>query len=118
MFAVVKENKLEDLFLNIKQNNMSKLTPINGIVVLKTLDSEEQTYGAIIIPDLGKDLPEMGQVVASSDTYNWQQGTYYKTKLEKGQKVLIPKMGSMKVTVDGEDYILIKETEILAILEN
>lgn len=97
---------------------MSKLKPINGIAVLKWIEEDEMTYGNIVIPDMGKEKPEVGEVVASSDTYNWQQGIYYKTKLEVGQKVLIPKMGSMKVTVDGEDYILIKETEILAILEN
>lgn len=97
---------------------MSKLKPINGIAVLKKVEHEEMLYGNIVVPDMGKEKPEVGEVVASSDTYNWQQGTYYKTKLEIGQKVLIPKMGSMKVTVDGEDYILIKETEILAILEN
>lgn len=97
---------------------MNKLKPLNGIAVLKVVEEEEMTYGNIVIPDMGKEKPEMGEVVQASDTYNWHQGTYYKTKLQPGQRVLIPKMGSMKVTLDGEDYILIKETEILAILEN
>lgn len=97
---------------------MSKLKPLNGIVVLKRIEHEEQTYGAIIVPDMGGEKPEMGEVVDASDTYNWHTGEYYKTKLEPGQRVLIPKMGSMKITLEGEEYILIKETEILAILEN
>ena len=97
---------------------MSKLKPLNGIAVLKKVEREEQSYGAIIVPDLGQDLPDMGEVVDASDTYNWHTGEYYKTKLEPGQRVLIPKMGSMKITLEGEEYILIKETEILAILEN
>ena len=97
---------------------MSKLKPLNGIVVLKVVEEEEMTYGNIVIPDMGKEKPEMGEVVHSSDTYNWHTGEYYRTHVSPGDKVLIPKMGSMKVTVDGEDYILIKETEILAILEN
>jgi chaperonin GroES len=97
---------------------MSKLKPINGIAVLKWIEEDEMTYGNIVIPDMGKEKPEVGEVVAFSDTYNWHHGQYVPSNLVKGQKVLIPKMGSMKVTVDGEDYILIKETEILAILEN
>lgn len=97
---------------------MNKLKPLNGIVVLKVIEEEEMTYGNIVIPDMGKEKPEMGEVVEASDTYNWHKGEYYRTNLQPGQRVLIPKMGSMKVTLDGEDYILIKETEILAILEN
>lgn len=96
---------------------MSKLTPINGHVIIKPLDFEEQTYGNIVIPDLGKEKPEIGEVISVSDTYNWHTGEYYRSKLTPGQKVLIPKLGSVKITVDGEDYIITKETEILSIYE-
>jgi len=74
-------------------------------------------YGAIELPDLGKEKPELGIVVEVSDTYNWHLGDYYRTKVKVGDKVVIPKMGSMIISQDGEDYILIKETEILAVIE-
>ncbi len=96
---------------------MSNIKPLNGIIVLKKLEEAEQTYGQIVIPDMGKEKPELGIVVETSDTYNWHKGDYYKTKVQVGDKVVIPKMGSMVISNDGEDYILIKETEILAILE-
>jgi chaperonin GroES len=96
---------------------MSKLKPQNGHVILRPIEEQEQTYGNIVIPDMGKEKPEIGEVIATSDTYNWHTGDYYKTKLTPGQKVLIPKMGSAKITVDGEDYFITKETEILAIYE-
>ena len=96
---------------------MSKLTPVNGHVIIRPIDNEEQMIGNIVIPDLGKEKPEIGEVISSSDTYNWHTGEYYRTKLTPGQKVLIPKMGSVKITVDGEDYIITKETEILSIYE-
>jgi chaperonin GroES len=95
---------------------MSKIKPLNGIIVLKKLEEEEQTYGQIVIPDMGKEKPEMGIVVEVSDTYNWHRGDYYESKVKVGDKVVIPKMGSMTISQDGEDYILIKETEILAII--
>lgn len=97
---------------------MSNIKPLNGIIVLKKLEEEEQTYGQIVIPDMGKEKPEIGIVVETSDTYNWNQGSYYKSKVKVGDKVVIPKMGSMVVSHENEDYILIKETEILAVIEN
>lgn len=97
---------------------MGKIKPLNGIIVLKKLDEEEQTYGQIVIPDMGKEKPELGIVVETSDTYNWHRGDYYESRVKVGDKVVIPKMGSMVVSNEGEDYILIKETEILAVLEN
>jgi chaperonin GroES len=97
---------------------MSKLNPLNGFLVLKPVEEQEQTYGNIVIPDLGKERPEMGEVVATSETYNWHTDNYVKSTVEVGQKVLIPKMGSMKITIEGEDYFIAKDTEILAVLKD
>ena len=96
---------------------MSKLTPLNGHIIIKPIEEEEQTYGNIVIPDMGKEKPEIGVVISVSNTYNWHTGDYYKSKIEPGNKVLIPKMGSMKFTIDGEEYFITKETEILAVYE-
>lgn len=96
----------------------SKLKPLNGIIVLKRIEEGEQMYGAIVLPDLGKEKPELGIVVETSNTYNWNRGDYYESRVKVGDKVVIPKMGSMVVSHEGEDYILIKETEILAVIEN
>jgi len=96
---------------------MSKLIPQNGNVIIKPIEEQEQTIGNIVIPDMGKERPEIGEVIEASDTYNWNTGEFFRTKLIPGQKVLIPKMGSVKVSVDGEDYFITKETEILAVYE-
>ena len=96
---------------------MSKLIPLNGNVIIKPIENEEQMVGNIVIPDMGKEKPEIGEIVSASDTYNWHTGEYYRTKLTPGQKVLVPKMGSVKISVDGDDYIITKESEILSIYE-
>lgn len=94
---------------------MSKLNPINGFVLLKPVEEQEKTYGAIIVPDLGSEKPEIGEVVATSSTYNYHKGEIIQSALTVGQKVLIPKMGSMKISVEAEDFFITKETDILAI---
>ena len=93
---------------------MSKLQPMNGNVILKPIESQEETFGNIIIPDLGKERPEMAEVVETSAMYNWYSDKNIESQLKPGMKVLIPKLGGMKITVDGEDYFIAKETEILS----
>ena len=96
---------------------MRKITPLNGFIVLKPVESEEETFGNIIIPDLGKERPEMGIVVATSDVYNYNTDKLVISTLEEGEIVLIPKLGSQRIVIDGEDYYICKESDILAVIE-
>ena len=96
---------------------MKKITPLNGYVVLKPIESQEETFGNIIIPDLGKERPEMGEVVATSDVYNYHTDKLVISTLEIGEIALIPKMGSQRIVIDGEDYYICRESEIFAVIE-
>lgn len=91
---------------------MSKLQPLNGYIVLKPIEEDEQMYGNIVIPDLGKERPEMGEVVATSTTYNFHSDKEILSALSIGDKVLIPKLGSVRISVDSEDYYICKEQDI------
>lgn len=91
---------------------MSKLQPLNGYIVIRPIEEEEQMYGNIVIPDLGKERPEMGEVVAISETYNYNSDKFVKSQLQIGDKVLIPKMGSVRITVDSDEYYITKEQDI------
>lgn len=93
---------------------MSKLNPVNGYIVIKPIEEDEQMYGNIVIPDLGKEKPEMGEVVATSDTYNFNSDRFVSSQLSVGDKVLIPKLGSVRITVEGEEYYITKEQDIYA----
>jgi len=96
---------------------MKKITPLNGYVVLKPIESQEETFGNIIIPDLGKERPEMGEVFATSDIYNYHTDKLVISTLEIGEIALIPKMGSQRIVVDGEDYYICRESEIFAVIK-
>jgi chaperonin GroES len=91
---------------------MNKLQPLNGYIVIKPIDEEEQMYGNIVIPDLGKEKPEMGEVVATSDTYNFHSDSLVESKLKVGDRVLVPKLGTVRVSVENEDYYICKEQDI------
>ena len=96
---------------------MNKLRPVNGNVVLRPIEEEELMAGNIIIPDMGKEKPEMAEVVAISNVYNFNTDTIVPTDLEVGMKVLLPKMGAQTVTIDGEEYYITAQNSILSIVE-
>lgn len=93
---------------------MSKLQPLNGYLILRPVEEEEQMYGNIVIPDLGKERPEMGEVVAISNTYNYNSDKFVSSNLQLGDRVLIPKLGSLRITVEGDEYFICKEQDVYA----
>ena len=96
---------------------MNKLRPVNGNVILRPIEEEELMAGNIIIPDMGKEKPEMAEVIAVSPVYNFNTDTVVPTDLEVGMKVLLPKMGAQTVTMDGEEYYITAQNSILSIVE-
>ena len=97
---------------------MSKLKPVNGNVVLRPIEEEEQMAGNIVLPDMGQERPDMGEIISISEIYNFNKGEYVPNTLKVGMKVLIPKMGAQSITLDGEDYWITAITSIISILEN
>ena len=95
---------------------MSKLKPVNGNVILRPIEEQEMMSGNIIIPDMGKEKPEMGEIVALAPYYNFNIGKDVPSIL--GMKVLIPKLGAQTVTVDGEEFYITAQSSILSILED
>ena len=91
---------------------MSQLKPLNGYIAIKPIEAEEEMYGNIVIPDLGKERPEMGEVIGTSSTYNFNSDKFVESNLQVGDKVLIPKLGSLRITVEGEEYFITKEQDV------
>tara|TARA_B110000285_G_scaffold10098_1_gene10127 strand:- start:1301 stop:1591 length:291 start_codon:yes stop_codon:yes gene_type:complete len=96
---------------------MSKLKPVNGNIILRPIEEDEQMSGNIIIPDMGKERPDMGEIIAISEVYNFNKGEYVPTNLKIGMKVLIPKMGAQSITIDGEEYYITAQSSVLSIIE-
>ena len=96
---------------------MKKLNPANDRVVVKPIEEDEQLYGNIIVPDMGKERPEMGEVVAAGPGRMSEFGKHIPVKAEVGQVVLVPKIGSIRVELEGQEFYIVQDREILAIVE-
>ena len=94
-----------------------KIKPLHNHIVIKQQDETETMYGNIVVPDMGKEKPLMGEVVAVGKGFYTITGTFISTEMRIGEVVVFPAFGGTKMTIDGEEYIVMKEQDLLAILE-
>jgi len=90
------------------------LQPQNDRVLIKPVDAGEEMYGSIIIPDMGKEKPEMGEVIAVGPGRQSEFGQFIQVNAKVGDVVLIPKIGSMRIDFEGQEYFITPDREILA----
>lgn len=93
-----------------------KLSPLHDRVVVKPLEAEEKTKGGIILPDTAKEKPVEGTVVAAGPGKISDNGELVKMTVKVGDKVLYGKYSGTDVTVDGEEYLIMRESDIFAIV--
>jgi len=96
---------------------MKHLQPMNDRVIVRPIEETESTYGNIIIPDLGKERPEMGEVIAVGPGRMSEFGHMIPVNAKVGDKVLIPKIGALRVEFDSDEYYIVPDKEILAIVK-
>ena len=90
------------------------LEAIYNSVIVKPVESEETSYGGIIVPDLGNEKNKLGEVVAVGKGYYSATGTFIPTMLKEGDTVVLPTMGFSKMEYEGQEYWLGPENQILA----
>ena len=95
-----------------------KIKPLHNHVVIKQQDETETMYGNIIVPDAGKEKPLMGEVIASGPGVVNMNGIVIPNTTEVGATVIFPSFGGQRITVDGEEYVVCKEQDFIAILED
>jgi len=95
----------------------TKFKPLHDRVVVKALESEERTKGGIIIPDTAKEKPMQGKVVAVGPGARGEDGKLQPIGVKTGDKVLYGKWSGTEVKIDGEDLLIVKEADILGVVE-
>lgn len=92
------------------------IKPLSDRVVVRPLEQEEVKQGSIIIPDTAKEKPMQGEVVAIGPGRMTDNGNKIAMEVKKGDKVLYGKYSGTEVTIAGEDYLILRESDILAII--
>lgn len=96
---------------------MVNIRPLDDRIVLKVLDAEEVSAGGIVLPDTAKEKPQRGKVTAVGDGKRTDDGKRHKPDVKKGDVVLFGKYAGSDVKIEGEDYKILRENEILAKVE-
>jgi len=94
-----------------------KIKPLGDRVLIKPYEGKETTKGGIVLPDTAKEKPQEGEVVAVGEGRKTKEGKSIPLSLKKGDKVLYGKYSGTEITVDGEEYLIMREEDILAIIE-
>lgn len=90
--------------------------PMEDRVILKSMDAQEKTSGGIYIPDNAKEKPQKGEVIAVGPGKTNDKGQRIEMTLKKGDKVLYGKYAGTEVTIDGEEYLIVRESDVLAVI--
>src|ERR1700682_4391984 len=94
-----------------------KVVPLNDKIVVKRLEAEEKTAGGIVLPDSAKEKPRQGKVLSLGDGKLLDTGKRASFQVKEGDKVLFTSYAGNEVTVDNEEYLIMSEDDILAVIE-
>ena len=95
-----------------------KFRPLHDRVVIQRVDDDEKTKGGIIIPDTAKEKPMEGKVIAVGPGARGEDGKIHPLDVKKGDRVLFGKWSGTEVKLDGDELIIMKETDIMGIIAN
>lgn len=100
-----------------KQKTKLNVRPMGDRVIISALPQEEMTKGGVILPDTAKEKPQQGEVVAVGKGRVSDTGELIKMTVKVGDRVLYGKYSGTEVKIEGEEYLIVKESEILAVIE-
>ena len=97
---------------------MKSIYPTNDRILVKPIDEGEQTYGSIVIPDMGKEKPEIGEVLAVGPGRLSEFGKMIPIRSCKiGDIVMVPKIGTLRIDFEGEEFYIAQDREILGVIK-
>jgi chaperonin GroES len=95
----------------------TKLTPLHDRIVVRRIEEGETTRGGIIIPDSAKDKPQEGEVISVGKGKSNEEGKVFPLDVKTGDRILFGKYAGTDIKIDGEDFLIMREEEVLGILE-
>ncbi len=95
----------------------TKIRPLQDRIIVKRLDSEEKTASGLYIPDSAKDKPQQGKVIAVGKGKVKEDGSILPVEVRKGDKILFGKYAGTEIKVDNEEYLIMREEDVLGVVE-
>ena len=95
---------------------MAKLRPLHDRVVIKRIEEKEQIVGGLYVPDTAREKPQQGEVIAVGDGRILEDGTRVPVDLRVGDQVLFGKYSGTEVTIDGEEYLIMRESDVFGVV--
>lgn len=95
----------------------ARIRPLHDRVIVKRIDEPEKSAGGIYIPDTAKEKPQEGKVVAVGSGRRGEDGEVIPLELRKGDRILFGKYSGNEIKLDGEDHLIMREEDVLAVLE-
>ena len=95
-----------------------KVRPLHDRIIVQRLDEGEQKVGGIIIPDTAKEKPQQGKVIAAGQGKVKEDGGRQPLDVKDGDTILFGKYSGQEIKIDGEEYLIMREDEVLAVLES
>jgi chaperonin GroES len=100
-----------------KENESMKLRPLQDRIIVKRLEEENVTAGGILIPDTAKEKPQRGEIVNVGKGKVTEDGKVLPMDVKPGDKVLFGKYAGTEIKIEGEDYLIMREDDILGVIE-
>jgi chaperonin GroES len=100
----------------VQEENM-KFRPLHDRILVRRVESDERTKGGIIIPDTAKEKPQEGEVIATGPGARNEQGEIVALDVKVGDRVLFGKWSGTEIRLDGEDLLIMKESDVMGILD-
>ena len=94
-----------------------KFRPLHDRVVVRRVESEEKTVGGIIIPDTAREKPQEGEIIAVGPGGRDENGKLIPLDVKAGDRILFGKWSGTEVKIDGEDYLIMKESDVMGVIE-
>ena len=94
-----------------------KLTPLHDRILVKRIEEAESVRGGIIIPDSAKEKPQEGEVIAVGKGKSNDEGKVFPLEVKEGDRVLFGKYAGTEIKIDGEDFVIMREEEVLGVLK-
>jgi chaperonin GroES len=94
-----------------------KVIPLNDKILVKRLEAEEKTAGGILLPDTAKEKPRQGKILSLGDGKLLENGKRAAFQVKEGDRVLFSSYAGNEVTVDGDEYLIMSEDDILAVID-